>query len=169
MKKMLKYLLPLLLLFAMTGAPVRAENLNKARLNALIQEIRGDENVEVVDIGSFGMKMMRTAARAAAKTPEDREVLRFLKGVKGIKVVNFEGMEEKDRIRFAARVEKVLAGQEKLMEAKSDGKKVDIYASTDEKGEAFRDVIMFDGDGALICLFGTIPFGLIENMVGENK
>ena len=169
MKRICRYLLPLLFLLPLAGAPLSAENLNKARLNALIQEVRGDEHVEIVNIGSFGMKMIRTAARAAAKTPEDREAVRFLKDLTGIKIVNFEGMADRERLRFAARVEKALAGQDQLLEVKGDGEQVRIYASADEKKDGIRDMILFDGKGNLICLFGTVPFELVEKMVAEKK
>ena len=169
MKNILKYLLPLAVLFSLSALPIRAENVGKARLNALIQEVRGEENVEVVDIGSLGMKMIRTLAKASAKTPEERQVVQFLKGIKSIQVVDFEEMEDGAKRRFAARVEKALAGREKLLEAKSDGENVRIYATLDEKNGSLQDVVVFEGTGTLICLYGKVPLDMIDKMMEDYQ
>ena len=169
MKNILKYLLPLVVLFSLSAMPMRAEDVSKKRLNALIQEARGEENVEVVDIGSLGMKMIRTFARASAKTPEERQAVRFLKGIKSIQVVDFENMEAGAKRRFAARLEKALAGREKFMEAKSDGETVRIYATLDEKNGSLLDVVVFEGTGTLICLYGNVPLDMIDKMMEDHQ
>ena len=169
MKNILKYLLPLVVLFSLSAMPIRAEIVGKTRLNALIREARGEENVEVVDIGSLGMKMILAFAGASAKTPEERQAVQFLKGIKSIQVVDFEEMEDGAKRRFAARLEKALAGREKLMEAKDDGESVRIYATLDEKDESLRDVVVFEGTGTLICLYGKVPLDMIDKMMEDYQ
>ena len=164
MKNVWKYLLPVLLL-TLPVLPIRAEHVDKARLKALAQEVRGEENVDVVDIGPVGMKMFRTLAKTSAKTPEDRQVLQFLKGIKGIMVVDFEGAEDKIRRGFAAKVENALAGLEPFMEAKSDGERVRIYATLDEKEGTLQDMVIFVDTGSLICLTGKVPLDMLGEMM----
>ena len=165
MKNVWKYLLPVLLL-SLAVLPIRAENNNMARLKALVREVRSEENVDVVDIGPVGMRMIRTLAKASAKTPEDRQALRFLKGIKGIMVVDFEDMEEdRARRRFADKLEKALAGREKFMEAKNDGETVRIYATLDEKSGMLEDLVIFGDPGTLVCLYGKVPLDMLGEMM----
>ena len=169
MKNGLKFLLPLLVLLPLAGQPLPAKNVSKARVDALIRDVRSEGEVEVVDIGFFGMWAIRNIARFAAQTAEDETGLRFLRGLKGLRVVDFEDLAEEPKRRFADKLEKALAGCEKMMEAKSDGECVRIYAKVDEKHGCLRDMIVFDDSGTLVCLYGKFSLDMIDKVMLEYR
>ena len=67
------------------------------------------------------------------------------------------------RERLARRLDEALGGSELLMEAKeSGGTSMQMFGILDEQTDLVRDfVIQAPSEGALICIFGSIPMDVL--------
>ena len=90
MKRFLLMLSLAVMLLAGAGADAPAKSMPRQRLINIANGFRRTEGFEVVNIGRFGVFLMRSAASLSSGTeddPELREALKLLGGVKRLVVV----------------------------------------------------------------------------------
>lgn len=170
MKKLLiLFVLTLLPLAASASFPVK-QTVSKARLTALISEMRGYDGVEVVRLGALPTAAFKSILRVAARRDEDaREALRLLRGVRRVSVLDYEDCSTAVRERISARLDRALVGSELLMEAKGDDSAMQIFGVVDDKTGTVRDFVLHAPDDCtLICIFGSISMDAVSKVLADD-
>ena len=164
-KNMKRFLLMLsfaVMLLAGAGADASAKSMPRQRLINIANGFRRTEGFEVVNIGRFGVVLMRSAASLSSGTEDDPELREALKLLGGVK---YEDGAERLRKLFNDRVESALEGCDLLMSANDGGSSVHIYGTLDEKSGRVGDLVVFTPDeGALICVFGSFPMDAVAQL-----
>lgn len=165
---MRKTVILLAALMLVTGGPAKAEGTSN-KIVSLANQYKHNDDFEVVKVGPFLMKIINwTANKEAGK--EDADALSMMKGIKKIVVVDYENASEKIRSEFNAKVQRILAKSEILMEAKDDGDLVKIYGDVTHDGEKVSDLVIFvPNDGALICMMGTVDMKNVQNLIEGTR
>jgi hypothetical protein len=161
-KKILLFLCLLLPLAASAGTP--AKKVSKTKVTSVIAEARRYEGVEVVRLGRVATAALKGLVRAASREdPDAREALQLMRGVKNLTVLDYDDCAPAVRERLARRLDEALGGSELLMEAKeSGGTSMQMFGILDEQTDLVRDfVIHAPSEGALICIFGSIPMDVL--------
>jgi len=161
----MKKLLITLLMALGLGSSVLAGEQN-LQLNSLVSSYKGTEGFEIVDIGGFGLGLMKAAARTAAETPEDRNAMKLFDGLKRLTVVDFSEATPDLREKFLRKVNRALEGGEMLMEAKDDGETVRIFGTSSDDGVLLKDIVILTED-ALISIRGTIRSDQVEALMQQ--
>jgi hypothetical protein len=125
------------------------------KLRSLVSSFKRTEGFDVVDLGGPAMLLLKAAARAEADDPEDRAALDLFRRLKRLTVVDFSEATPEKREEFLRRLDRILAGEEILMEAKDGGEKVAIYGRSSKDGSRIEDIII-RADDALISVRGSI-------------
>ena len=161
MKKILITLMMLLSLgtAALAGEPNR-------QLRNLVSDYRGTQGFDVVDIGGLGMSLLKAAARTGAETPEDRAALKLFDGLKRLTVVDFSEAAPEVKDKFRRKVNRILAGQEMLLEAKDGDETVRIYGTSSDDGTLLEDVALIAGN-ALIFVRGAIRGDQVAALIAQ--
>ncbi len=161
-KIILLFLCLLLPLAASAGTP--AKKVSKTKVTSVIAEARRYEGVEVVRLGRVATAALKGLVRAASREdPDAREALQLMRGVKNLTVLDYDDCAPAVRERLARRLDEALGGSELLMEAKeSGGTSMQMFGILDEQTDLVRDfVIHAPSEGALICIFGSIPMDVL--------
>ena len=167
---MKKYLLILLLLLPLTASASRpAKRVSRTELSSIVSEFRHTDGVEVVKLGRLATALVRGAAVHIDDEDGDmRELRHALRGIKGVTVMEYGGAAPNVRERLNNRLSRVLDKREVLMEVKDDGKKVQIFGVLDEATGLVRDIIFHaPGEGALICMFGSLPMDVVGKIAAQ--
>ena len=170
MKKLLiLFVLTLLPLAASASRPVN-RTVSKARLTALISEMRGYDGVEAVRLGALPTAAIKSILRATARRDEDaREALKLLRGVRRVSVLDYEDCSPAVRERIADRLDRALVRSELLMEAKGDDSAMQIFGVVDEKTGTVRDFVLHAPDDyTLICIFGSISMDAVGKVLADD-
>jgi len=145
----------------------------KNKINSLVNDFRREEGFEIIKLGSFSMNLLRLAVKFSDDgdmDEDDRKAMKALSGIKAMTVVDYEDAPKSVRDRFTARLDRILAGNELLLEAKDDGETVRIYASPAKDSSMVKDIIIHNpSDGALVCFFGTVDVDLIGELAKQSK
>lgn len=172
MKRILLMLSAAILLSAGICAQASAKSMPRQRIINVVNGFRKTDGFEVVNIGRFGVFLMKSAAGLSADTeddPELRESLKLLEGINRLLVVEYEDGTARQRQLFNDRVASALRGCDLLMSAKEDGSSVEIYGTVDGDGGQVRDLVVFTpDDGALICVFGKVSMDSITKIMEMN-
>jgi hypothetical protein len=136
------------------------------KLRSLVSSFKRTEGFDVVDLGGPAMLLLKAAARAEADDPEDRAALDLFRRLKRLTVVDFSEATPEKREEFLRRLDRILAGEEILMEAKDGGEKVAIYGLTSKDGSRIDDIII-RADDALISVRGSIRTDQIEALMKQ--
>jgi len=148
---MKKIALTLTLLFTAAllwaGKPVKVQT--------LINEFRHHEGFESVSVGPLGLALVKTIVLADDDLDsEDREVLRSFDQIRHLSILDFEDGAEEVKARFVKKVRRILDGMSLIVEVKDKGNHLSIYGT--EKNGRLKDCILFDPNGTLICVRGTV-------------
>ena len=143
-----------------------AGNNAHTRLRTLASSFKKEPGFEIVDIGGVAMGLIKTAAKAAADSEEDRQALAVLGGLKRLTVVDFSEAAEPHRKQFLRKAQQILSGSEILMEARDGDEAVRIYGTTSADGKRIQDLVIFTED-ALISIRGTIDADRIGDLVKQ--
>ena len=125
------------------------------KIRSLVTSFKGTEGFDVVDLGGPALLLLKAAARAEADDPEDRAALDLFRSLKRLTVIDFSEAAPEKREKFLRKLDRILDGEEVLMEAKDGGEKVAIYGRSSKDGSRIEDIII-RADDALISVRGSI-------------
>lgn len=134
------------------------------RIKRLVGEYRHKDGFELVSIGPLGVGLLKHAVtRYGDLDKSDRKALASFKGVKGLIVLDFGDAPAKEKELFSAKMEKILSGEELIMEAKDDGERFYIYGT--EKDGKLKDCILLSPGDAFVYVRGSIS---LEDLMKMN-
>ena len=136
------------------------------KIRSLVTSFKGTEGFDVVDLGGPAMLLLKTAARAEIDDPEDRAAMDLFRSLRRLTVVDFSEAAPEKREKFLRKLDRILAGEEVLMEAKDGGEKVAIYGLTSKDGSRIDDIII-RADDALISVRGSIRTDQVEALMKQ--
>ena len=167
---MKKYVLILLLLLPLTASAARPQKkVSQREVASIVSEFRHCDGVEVMRLGWLGTALVKgVAVHIDDEDGDMREIRQALRGIKGVTVMEYDGASPEIRERVSRRLARVLDKREVLMEVKDDGKKVQIFGVLDEATGLVRDIIFHaPGEGALICMFGSLPMDVVGKIAAQ--
>ena len=136
------------------------------KLRSLVSSFKGTEGFDIVDLGGPAMLLLKAAARAEVDDPEDRAAMDLFRSLKRLTVVDFSEAAPEKREKFLRKLDRILEGEEVLMEARDGGEKVAIYGLTSKDGSRIDDIII-RADDALISVRGSIRTDQIEALMKQ--
>ena len=136
------------------------------KLRSLVSSFKGTEGFDIVDLGGPAMLLLKAAARAKVDDPEDRAAMDLFRSLKRLTVVDFSEAAPEKREKFLRKLDRILEGEEVLMEARDGGEKVAIYGLTSKDGSRIDDIII-RADDALISVRGSIRTDQIEALMKQ--
>jgi len=136
------------------------------KLRSLVSSFKGTEGFDVVDLGGPALLLLKAAARAEVDDPEDRAAMDLFRSLRRLTVVDFSEAAPEKREKFLRKLDRILAGEEVLMEAKDGGEKVAIYGLTSKDGSRIDDIII-RADDALISVRGSIRTDQVEALMKQ--
>ena len=136
------------------------------KLRSLVSSFKGTEGFDIVDLGGPAMLLLKAAARAEVDDPEDRAAMDLFRSLRRLTVVDFSEAAPEKRETFLRKLDRILDGEEVLMEAKDGGEKVAIYGLTSKDGSRIDDIII-RADDALISVRGSIRTDQIEALMKQ--
>ena len=126
------------------------------RINLLVSEYSVHPDFQVVRLGRLGLAVIKAALRHDLDD-DTIALLNAVRNIKQITIANYEDCTIDVRDSFTARLDKLLDKEMLLMEAKDSGETMQIYGEPSESGDELTDLILsVPGDGALICIRGTV-------------
>lgn len=160
---MKKIILTLTLLLSATflwaGKPIN-------KVQTLVNEYRHNDGFDYVSLGPLALKLVKAVAfHDADMDPEDREILRSFSDIRRLTVLDFEDARDDVKERFVQKVQQALKGMELILEAKDDGDRLSIYGMDD--GEKIHDCILWNPEGTLICVRGTVTLDKLMEAVND--
>lgn len=169
---MKRIIIAILLVFISLAGFAKNGNGSSEKLMSLISEYNGRDGFEVIKVGSFGTSMLKAALKLGASKDEEedlKQALKLMKGINKMAIVDYEDASDKVRDAFNSRLERLLGSAELLMEMKDGDDCMKIYGIMDSECTQIRNFVMHaPGDGALICLFGTMQVDEIMEFAAEN-
>jgi len=152
------------LILLMTTALVWAGK--PAKVQNLINQYRHHDGFETVSFGPLGMSLMRTFALSDNDLDEeDRAALHAFDKIRRICILDFEDAQEEVKARFVSKVRRVLDGMELILEAKDEGSRLSIYG--EDRNGKLKDCILFDPDGTLICVSGSVNMEKLMSLAND--
>ena len=136
------------------------------KLRSLVSSFKGTEGFDIVDLGGPAMLLLKAAARAEVDDPEDRAAMDLFRSLRRLTVVDFSEAAPEKREKFLRKLDRILEGEEVLMEARDGGEKVAIYGLTSKDGSRIDDIII-RADDALISVRGSIRTDQIEALMKQ--
>jgi len=136
------------------------------KIRSLVTSFKGTEGFDVVDLGGPAMLLLKAAARAEVDDPEDRAAMDLFRSLRRLTVVDYSEAAPEKREKFLRKLDRILAGEEVLMEAKDGGEKVAIYGLTSKDGSRIDDIII-RADDALISVRGSIRTDQVEALMKQ--
>ena len=136
------------------------------KIRSLVTSFKGTEGFDVVDLGGPAMLLLKAAAHAEVDDPEDRAAMDLFRSLRRLTVVDFSEAAPEKREKFLRKLDRILAGEEVLMEAKDGGEKVAIYGLTSKDGSRIDDIII-RADDALISVRGSIRTDQVEALMKQ--
>jgi hypothetical protein len=159
---MKKILFTLCMVLCLVPAARAAEQPEQIR--TLVNEYRDEPGVEVVDLGSIALGLLRATIRTQAGNEQDRKALDVLRSIKRLTVMDLSDAAPDVRERFLRKAKQALAGEEMLLEAKDGGENVRVYGVSSADGSVLHDITVL-ADDALICIKGKIRMHQIGELI----
>ena len=138
------------------------------KIRSLVTSFKGTEGFDIVDLGGPALLLLKAAARAEADDPEDRAALDLFRSLKRLTVIDFSEAAPEKREKFLRKLDRILDGEEVLMEAKDGGEKVAIYGLSSKDGSRIEDIII-RADDALISVKGSIRTDQVEALMKQTE
>ena len=136
------------------------------KLRSLVSSFKGTEGFDVVDLGGPALLLLKTVARAEADDPEDRAAMDLFRNLRRLTVIDFSEAAPEKKEKFLRKLDRILDGEEILMEAKDGGEKVAIYGLSSKDGSQIKDIII-RADDALISVRGSIRTDQVEALMKQ--
>lgn len=131
------------------------KQLPKQKITRVVNSFKGNEDFEVVKLGSLAMATIRTiVSMDKPEDPEDYIYLDMLKGIKSVLVVDYSGAASKVKSDFEKEINKVLEGIEPMMSTSDEGEEMIIYGTVDEDGEGISDFLLISPTEYTLVLIG---------------
>lgn len=126
-----------------------------AKVLTLVNQYKHNDGFETVSFGPLGLSLVKAFALSDSDLDEeDRNALRAFDKIRRICILDFGDAREEIKAQFVEKVSALLDGMELLLEAKDSSNQLSIYA--DDSRGVLKDCILFDPDGTLICLRGSV-------------
>ena len=156
-----------IILFSLSAA---GSNLSKTKLMALISECRCCEGAEVVQMGRFSTGALKGLLRISTLgDPDARAFLKMIRGIHGLSVFDYDDCCERDKIAINRRLDKILRGQEVLMEVHDGDSHLMAFGVVDDTGDTIKDFVLYaPTECALICIFGSVPTEKVINIINND-
>ena len=133
-------------------------------LRTLVNEYRNEPGVEVVDLGSIALGLLRTTIRTQAENEQDQKALDVLRGIKRLTVLDLSEAAHTVKDSFFRKAKRILANEEMLLEAKDGGETVRVYGMSSGDGSILHDIIVL-ADDTLISIKGKIRMDQIGELI----
>ena len=163
MKKILLTLCMVLCLLPTAGAAQQP-----GQIRTLINEDRNEPGVDVVDLGSVALGLLRATLRTQTENEQDQKAIDLLRSIKRLTVLDYSDAAQSVKDSFLRKAKRILADEEVLMEAKDDGETVRIYGLSNAAGDILEDIVLL-ADDAIISVRGKIRADLIGELVNEAE
>lgn len=136
------------------------------KLRSLVSSFKGTEGFDIVDLGGPALFLLKAAARAEVDDPEDQAAMDLFRSLRRLTVIDFSEAAPEKKEKFLRKLDRILDGEEVLMEAKDGGEKVAIYGLTSKDGSRIDDIII-RADDALISVRGSIRTDQVEALMKQ--
>ena len=154
-------------MFSLSAA---GSNLSKTKLTALISECRCCEGAEVVQMGRFSTGALKGLLRISTLgDPDARAFRKMIRGIHGLSVFDYDDCCERDKIAINRRLDKILRGQEVLMEVHDGDSHLMAFGVVDDTGDTRTDFVLYaPTECALICIFGSVPTEKVIHIINND-
>ena len=149
-------------------APAAWASNQSGKLRTLVNEYRNEPGIEVVDLGSVALGLMRATIRTQAENEQDRKALELLRSIKRLTILDCADADPSVKDSFLRKAKRILASEEMLLEAKDGGETVRVYGLSSDDGNLLEDVIILAED-ALISIKGKIRMDQVTDLIGTAK
>ena len=163
---MKKILITLCMVLCLTPATWAADQ--SGQLRTLMNEYRNEPGVDVVDLGSVALGLLRATIRTQADNEQDRKALDVLRSIKRLTVLDYSDAAQSVKDSFLRKAKRILANEEMLLEAKDGGETVRIYGLSSDDGNLLEDIIILAED-ALISIKGKIRMDQVSELIETAK
>ena len=168
----MKRIIAILLLVTVQSAVLAGKTLPRTQLSAFINEYRGCDGVELVQLGSMATSALKMAVRMSADKDDDpdlKHALSLMKGIRRLTVFEYEDAAPDLKEKMNRRLARILDSSELLFEAKDGGDSVSMYGVTDEKAGTVSDFVLHSpGSCALICIFGKVSVDALSKLMEDH-
>ena len=163
MKKILFTLCMVLCLIPTARAAQQPE-----QIRTLISEFRNEPGVDVVDLGSVALGLLRATLRTQAENEQDQKAIDLLRSIKRLTILDCSQAEQNVKDSFLRKAKRSFAGQEMLMEAKDGDATVRVYGQSSDDGNLLQDIFIL-ADDTLISIKGSIRMDQVNALIGTAK
>lgn len=168
---MKRFIITVLILLASIGATAKntCKGVNLDRLNDLITDYRNCEGFDVINIGGLGTLGIKALIKHRIETEygkNGQSIYNIIRDIKKFAVVDYDNCENAVKSEFDRKVNRMLTDDNLIMEVKGFGEVMKIYGVADENNNRLRNFVMYaPSEGALICMFGSIPLSSINSLI----
>ena len=159
---MKKILITLCLVLCLTPATWAADQ--SGQLRTLMNEYRNEPGVDVVDLGSVALGLLRATIRTQADNEQDQKAVELLRSIKRLTVLDLSEAAPDVKDSFLRKAKRILDQEEMLMEAKDGDDTVSIYGTSSRDGSILEDIVILAED-ALISVKGKIRVDQIGELI----
>jgi hypothetical protein len=139
-----------------------------AQIRTLVNEYRNEPGVEVVDLGSVALGLLRATIRTQAENQQDQQAIDLLRSIKRLTILDCSGAAQNVKDSFLRKAKRALSGEEMLMEAKDGDETVRVYGQSSADGNLLQDIIIL-ADDTLISMKGSIRMDQVSALIGTAK
>ena len=138
-------------------------------MTSVISEFSGKEGFEVINVGKFGTSALKRLIRMSADDDDEmKSMLKVINGIKKIAIVDYDDCPAADKEKFIRKIDRILNSDNLILEIRDDGETMKMYGVTDDNDDIVSNFIIHaPSDGALICLFGTLPLKEITSAMSR--
>jgi hypothetical protein len=156
------------LCMALSLATAARTSAQPAQIRTLITEFRGEPGVDVVDLGSVALGLLRATLRTQAENEQDQQAIDLLRSIKRLTILDCSGAAQNVKDRFFRKAKRALEDQEMLMEAKDGDETVRVFGQSSSDGNILQDIFIL-ADDTLISIKGTIRMDQVNALIGTAK
>ncbi len=125
-----------------------------------------DDGVFSMHLKGFAVGMMKTAAKAAAKTEEEKAAAKFLDGIKGILMVEYSEVPAEVKERFDSGLKLYLDKLNMIVDITEEDTHMTIYGKILENNTLIENIILYSPEECVIMgIEGVIGIDNIDDVV----
>ena len=138
------------------------------QIRTLLSEFRDEPGVDVVDLGSVALGLLRATLRTQAENEQDQKAIDLLRSIKRLTILDCSEADQNVKDSFLRKAKRALAGEEMLMEAKDGDETVRVYGQSSGDGNILQDIFIL-ADDTLISIKGSIRMDQVNALIGTAK